>query len=108
MVVREGKNAKGAATVEVSFPPAETVRNCRVFEYEVTVTLVEDEVDLMQAQRRVLAPDFHLPDLAADRRGGRCVFAAAELPLKGRYRFPVRPLECFGKKGREISAVTRI
>ena len=52
--------------------------------------------------------DFHLPDLAANRRRGRCVFAAVELPLKGRYRFSVRPLECFGKKGREISTVARI
>ena len=33
-----------------------------------------------------------------------CVIAAADLPMKGRYRFEVRPIECFGLKGRAISA----
>ena len=105
VTVKAGKDGKGNETVEVSFPPAETVKGCRVFEYEVTATLVEDGVDLVQAQRRVLDPDYYLPEPVADRQGCTCVFAAAELPLKGRYRFSVRPLECFGVKGREISAL---
>ena len=89
--------------IEITFPPARTQAKCRVFEYEVTATLVEDDVDLVQAQRRVMAPDFHLPE-TADGKPGSCVFAAAELPLKGRYRFDVRPVECFGHKGRAIHA----
>ena len=94
---------KDPAQVEVSFPAAETRDKCRVFEYEVTATLVEDDVDLVQAQRRVMAPDFHLPE-TAEGKSGTCVFAVSELPLKGRYRFDVRPVECFGHKGAAIHA----
>ncbi len=64
--------------------------------------LIED-VDLVQAQRRVMAPDFHLPE-TAEGKSGTCVFAVSELPLKGRYRFDVRPVECFGHKGVPIHA----
>ena len=49
------------------------------------------------------APDFHLPE-TPEGRPGACVFSAADLPLKGRYRFDVRPIECFGHKGRAINA----
>ena len=102
VTVGRGKTRKGEDAVVVSFPPAETRRKCRVFEYEVTATLAEDDVELVQAQRRVLAPDFFLPPVSANRRGGTCVFSASELPLKGRYVYSVRPVECFGKMGAPI------
>ena len=97
------KDEKRGELIEVTFPPARTQAKCRVFEYEVTATLVEDDVDLVQAQRRVMAPDFHLPE-TAEGKSGTCVFAVSELPLKGRYRFDVRPVECFGHKGAPIHA----
>ena len=97
---------KGGQFIAVSFPHAETHANCRVFEYEVTATLVEDGVDLVQAQRRVIAPDFNMPDLAAYHRSGQCVFASEDLPLKGTYVFSVRPIECFGHKGAAIVSKT--
>ena len=97
------KDEKKGERVEITFPPARTQAKCRVFEYEVTATLVEDDVDLVQAQRRVMAPDFHLPE-TAEGKPGTCVFAVSELPLKGRYRFDVRPVECFGHKGAPIHA----
>ena len=101
--VTETKDAKKGRLLEITFPAAQTRGKCRVFEYEVTAVLIEDDVDLVQLQRRVFAPDFHMPE-AKDGAQGRCVIAAADLPMKGRYRFEVRPIECFGLKGRAISA----
>ena len=97
------KDEKRGELIEITFPPARTQAKCRVFEYEVTATLVEDDVDLVQAQRRVMAPDFHLPE-TAEGKSGTCVFAVSELPFKGHYRFDVRPVECFGHKGVPIHA----
>ena len=71
----------------------------------MTATLVEDDFELVQAQRRVFAPDCYLPPSAAP-RPGVCRFALKELPIKGHYRFSVRPIECFGKKGESISSPT--
>ena len=86
----------------VHFPAAKTVKKCRVFEYEVTATLVEDGVDLVQAQRRVVANDFHMPE-SPEGAPGVCLFSPDELPIKGHTVFSVRPLECFGRKGAPIS-----
>jgi len=96
-------DAKASVTVAdgkvtVSFPAAKTVDGCRVFSYEVTATLVEDEIDLVQLQRRVMAADFHLAE-TPEGRPGTCVFSLDELKARGHYVFAVRPIECFGKKG---------
>ena len=93
----------GRKRIFVRFPPARPVGGCRVFEYEVTATLKEDGVDLVQAQRRFLAPDFHL---AASRTDGvvDCALFLDELQAQGRYVFSVRPIECFGNKGDGISS----
>ncbi len=92
---------KDPTQVSVSFPAAETRAKCRVFEYEVQAVVVEDDVELVAVTRRVIAPDFHLPASKAG-RPGECVFALAELPKGVHLRFDVRPVECFGKKGRAI------
>ena len=89
---------EGKKSIEVSFPSAHAVDGCRVNEYEITVTLVEDDFDLIQAQRRLLAADFYLPESQCGKENV-CVFSFNELQLKGRYVFSVRPIECFGKKG---------
>ena len=93
----------GRKRIFVRFPPARPVGGCRVFEYEVTATLKEDGVDLVQAQRRFLSPDFHL---AASRTDGvvDCALFLDELQAQGRYVFSVRPIECFGNKGDGISS----
>ena len=97
------KSKTAGSCIAVRFPPARTQAKCRVFEYEVTATLIADDVDLVQLQRRVFAPDFHLPETD---KGvpGVCLIPEGDLPMKGRYRFDVRPVECFGHKGRAISA----
>ena len=98
----KGKSAPAAPTqVAVTFPAAETRAKCRVFEYEVQAVVVEDDVEMVAVTRRALAPDFHLPESKAG-LPGTCVFAIAELPKGVHLRFDVRPVECFGKKGRAI------
>ena len=89
---------EGKKSIEVSFLPAHAVDGCRANEYEITATLVEDDFDLIQAQRRLLAADFYLPESQCGKENV-CVFSFNELQLKGRYVFSVRPIECFGKKG---------
>ena len=96
-VTREGNLLK------LSFPRAKPVKKCRVFEYEVTATLLEDEVDLVQVQRRVMDPIFHKAESAAD-ISASCVLSLAEIPIKGNTVFSVRPMDCFGLKGKALTA----
>ena len=97
------KDKEDFRRVVLRFPAARMRCKCRVFEYEVTAILCEDDVELVQAQRRMMSPDYHLPEsrLAKD---VEFTFAAEDLQAKGRYRFEVRPLECFGRKGAAISS----
>jgi len=91
----------------VNFPAAKSVNGCRVFEYEVTAMLVEVGVDLVQAQRRVLSRSFHLAE-SPDALTESCTFRLDELKAKGHYEFAVRPIECFGRKGRSVRAAVVI
>ena len=95
------KDEKDFTHVTLTFPAAEMRQKCRVYEYEVTAVLNEDDVDLVQAQRRMMSPDFHLP-VSKLVKEVQFVFAAEDLTAKGHYRFEVRPVECFGKKGAAI------
>ena len=103
------KDAKDFRHVVLTFPAAKEVNGCRVNEYEVTAVLVEDDVELVALQRRMASPDYHLPrtKLVGE---VKFTFAAEDFPYrKGHYRFEVRPLECFGKKGEKIvSPVTLV
>jgi predicted phosphodiesterase len=87
--------------IHINFPGAKSVNKCRAFEYEVTATLVEDEVDLVQVQRRVMARDFHKPETPSGVPGS-CVLSLDEIPIKGNTVFSVRPVDCFGLKGEPI------
>ena len=92
---------KDPTHVSVKFPAAETRKKCRVFEYEVQAVIVDDDVEMVAASRRIIAPDFHLPQSKTGRQG-ECLFAISELPKGVHLRFDVAPIECFGKKGRAI------
>ena len=96
----------GGDLLTLSFPAAQTVDKCRVFEYEVTATLVEDEVDVVKAQRRVMAPDYFMPETPGGVPGS-CVLSKTELQAAGNYLFSVRPMDCFGLRGDPISATFR-
>jgi predicted phosphodiesterase len=97
-VTREGNLLK------LSFPRAKPVKKCRVFEYEVTATLLEDDVDLVQVQRRVFDPLFYKAEGASD-ISASCVLSLAEIPIKGNTVFSVRPMDCFGLKGKALTSV---
>ena len=103
----DDENKDIGRAVELVCPRAEERGGCRVFDYEVTATLIEDDVDLVQVQRRFIAPDFFLP---LERRIPSCKFrlALSDLKLKGHYRFGVTPVESFGKKGRTIWSETTL
>ena len=104
VTVAKPKNEKDFTHVDVTFPAAKAKDEaCRVCEYEVTAVLVEDDVDLVQAQRRMMSPDHCLP-VSKLVKDVTFTFAAEDLPMKGHYRFEVRALECFGKKGGKIAS----
>ena len=63
-----------------------------------------DQVREMAAvTRRVMAPDFFLPESKCG-KAGTCRFRLADLPPKAHLRFTVTPIECFGKKGAPITS----
>ena len=84
------------------------VDKCRVFEYEVAAVIVEDDVEMTATSRRVMAPDFFLPDSKCG-KAGVCRFGLEELPPEAHMRFVVYPVECFGKKGSSaVSGVLKL
>ena len=89
----------------VTWPGAETKGKCRAFEYEVTAYAAGADVEFVAAQRRVLAKDYYLPEGEKVPRG-ECHFAWCDLPGTMQLRFEVRPLECFGKKGKARTSGT--
>ena len=99
---------KPFTAIRLDFPAAQITNRCRPFAYEATATLVEDDIDLVQLQKRMMSPDYYKPETKLA-RNVQFTFAAEDLPLKGTYVFSVRPVECMGNKGREIrSAPIRI
>ena len=101
-----GKDRRGTATdqVTVHFPAARPSATSRVYDYEVRAFAYREDVDYPVASKRVLSESFHLPP-TREATKGTCVFAANELPEKGTHvRFFVRPIECYGHKGRAISS----
>lgn len=100
---KPGKDGKKSTPtqLEVKFPAAETREKCRVFEYEVQAVVLADDVEMAAVTRRVLAPDFHVPQSKTG-RAGACVFALSAFPKGAQVRFDVTPLECFGRHGKPI------
>jgi predicted phosphodiesterase len=87
--------------IRIEFPSARSVDSRRVFEYEITSTLVEDGVDLVQLQRRVIAKNFHKKEKPLAKEAS-CIISLGEIPVKGNMVFSVRPVDCFGVKGSPI------
>lgn len=108
-IVETEKDAESGETKEtgkkglkVMFPSALPVDNCRPNEYEVTVTLLEDDIDLVACQKRVMAADYHMP-LSQFGKPCECLFTSKEIPQDAHLHVAVRPIECFGKKGKAIT-----
>jgi predicted phosphodiesterase len=91
----------GKDKIQIEFPSACSVGSRRAFEYEITATLVEDDVDLVQLQRRIIAKNFHKKEKTLT-KDSPCVISLSEIPIKGNMVFSVRPVDCFGNKGSPI------
>jgi len=123
VTVSEGRGkVRGGETdqVTVSFP---NVRDgARAFDFEVVVEAVDVDVEKTWMVKRVYSPGYHrAPE--KDDAAVTCVFAKSELPpayrmgwgadrpLAGqagmKYRFAVRPCNCWGRKGEAIYSAWR-
>ncbi len=73
----------------------------RAFDYEVQVEYEWLDVRFVTGTKRVFSPHCYLGE---EKDAGEvvCVYGLGELPKDFRYRFVVRPCECFGKKGEPI------
>lgn len=98
-----GKDRRGKETdqIKVRFPAAMPSATSRVHDYEVTALAYHEDVDYPVATKRVLSESYFLPP-TREAKAGYIVFATSELKGAKEVRFAVRPLECFGRKGREI------
>ena len=113
----KGENRAKQATdqVTVSFPNVRA--GVRAFDFEVVVEAVDVDVEKVWMTKRVYSPGFFAPP-SKDVSTVSCVFAKSELPpaylpawgkgdrLVGqsgmKYRFVVRPCNCWGRKGEAI------
>lgn len=99
-----GKNRNGEELqqVTVHFPNVLKKRTgVRAFDFEVQVEYEWVDVRFISATKRVFSPHSLFGE-AQDEGEVVCVFGLHELPTDRRYRFVVRPCECFGKKGDPI------
>ncbi len=112
---RKGLNRakKEVDQVVVSFP--NTVEKARAYDFEVAVEAVDVDVEKTWMTKRVYSSGYHrAPE--KDAKVVDCVFSAAELPRQYcygngkpvdvqsgmKYRFAVRPCNCWGRKGDAI------
>lgn len=73
----------------------------RAFDYEVQVEYRWLDVDFVTSTKRVFSPKCYLGE-GKESRETRCVYGEAELPKDFKYRFAVRPCNCYGAKGNAI------
>lgn len=87
----------------VSFPVANSTADTpRALDYEVTAEISKGDVTRICCQKRVYSPKSYLSE-GHDRGPARCVFAKSEIQSdRDALRFRVRPVNAFGRKGREI------
>ena len=86
----------------VSFPSVTSaVSGIRAFDYEVCLEVQEADIVRVCNTKRVFSEGYYLGE-RNDVADVKCVFADFELPDNLPYRYVVRPVECFGKKGRAI------
>ena len=88
--------------IVVSFPSAEATKGVRAYEYEVTARHQITNLEIVDFQKRVYAPDF----ATVPQDGGktvRCFVQRADLVWDVETIFEVRPMNCFGAKGAAIA-----
>ena len=114
---RLGRNRAGMKTEQTGVAFPNVLKGVRAFDYEVAVECEDVDTVKTLAVKRVYSPGFYRA-AEKDIAEVTCAFAPSELavprytdgsgkgPLKGqfgsRWRFAVRPCNCFGAKGRAI------
>ena len=87
--------------IVLQFPAAiHTKTSPRAFDYEVQVEYRDVDTVKTGLTKRVFSEAWHLCE--SQEKDVTCVFALDELPANREYRFAVRPVECFEKKGEPI------
>jgi hypothetical protein len=100
-----GKDRSGAIQeqVTVSLPVAVSRGDApRAFDYEVQIEEAGIDVFLGVLTKRVFSEGYFLGEKKDSEKPVRCVFSVEELPVGKPYRFAVRPLNAFGRKGEPI------
>lgn len=73
----------------------------RAFDYEIQIEYTWCDVTFQTGMKRVFSPRCYMGE-AQDQGEVICVYGEKELPWDFRFRFVIRPCECFGKKGDPI------
>ncbi len=104
--LKEGKNRRGETVeqVVVSFPAA-IPRGSRVIEYEVEAYFQATGFRKTLALKRVYPNGIFQNESHVEAKS-TCVFAKSELPKKLPIHFSVKPLNGWGKAGKEIAVCT--
>ena len=69
--------------------------------FEVQLVMQDEDTEKIMLTKRVMSPHFYLGEQKDDDEVV-CIFGEQEIPTYRSFRFEVRPVECFGKKGRPI------
>ena len=98
---QKAKDRSGAAhnMIVVEFPPA---MKPRANDYEVTVELLQGDVERVLVQKRVFSPGY-LYGEEMDNQNVKCLITPEEVPSGWTVRYVVRPVNAFGVKGDAIS-----
>ena len=89
----------GHNMIVVEFPPAV---NPRANDYEVTVELLQGDVERVLCQKRVFSPRYLYAE-EMERENVTCLFTPEEVPYGWTVRYSVRPVNAFGAKGKAIA-----
>lgn len=83
--------------------PAAAPTGARAYDYEVCVEM--EDIDTLKTicTKRVFSHAYHLA-ACRDTEEVRCVFKTGELSDYRRFRFVIRPCNCFGRKGGSIAS----
>lgn len=99
-----GKDRYGTEQQQVSVRfPVVLKKNAgvRAFDYEVCVEYDWLDVRHIACTKRVFSPKCYLGE-GKEEGEAVCVFGQKELPKDFKYRFAIRPCNCFGAKGKPI------
>ena len=99
-----GKDRYGTEQMQTSvYFPNVLGRNAnqRAYDFEVQLVMQDEDTEKVMLTKRVMSPHFYLGERKDDDEVV-CIFGEQEIPTYRSFRFEVRPVECFGKKGRPI------